>query len=153
MEIILNTLSPFGCKYSKIFGQSDPSVLSPLQSKAVLIFEFIKTRRVLSNRKIPFQALKLNLKTTNKENYKSRKWKFCRWKLVAFAKDVQTQVFHPAENWFMVPDRQSTAHRWSTCSQSYFTKSEPPSLHMAIWWSLLEDLQKQQMIIRWLTEH
>ena len=31
----------------------DPSVLSPLQSKAVLIFEFIKTRRVLSNREIP----------------------------------------------------------------------------------------------------
>ena len=56
-----------------IFSLCDPSVLSPLQPKAVLIFEFIKTRRVLSNREIPFQALKLNLKTTNKENYKSRK--------------------------------------------------------------------------------
>ena len=93
-----------------------------------LLLNLLQLRRVLSNREIPFQALTTNLKTTNKENYESRKWKSCHWKLVAFAKDVQTQVFHPAENWFMVPDRQSTAHRWSTCSQSYFTKSEPPSL-------------------------
>ena len=37
--------------------EHDPSVLSPLQLKAVLIFESIKTRQVLSNREITFQAL------------------------------------------------------------------------------------------------
>ena len=41
--------------------------LSPLQSKARFTFVFI--RRVLSNLEIPFQALMVNLKYTNKENY------------------------------------------------------------------------------------
>ena len=51
---------------------NDPSFLSPLQSKAVLTFEFIMiTRRVLSNREIPYQALISQNKTSNKENYEN----------------------------------------------------------------------------------
>ena len=53
-----------------IKNQYDPSFLSPLQSKAVLTFEFITIRRVLSNREIPFQALSENpnIKFTTVEN-------------------------------------------------------------------------------------
>ena len=52
---------------------TDPSFLSPLQSKAVFTSEFISRARVLSNHEIPYQALKSHIKTSKKENNKSQK--------------------------------------------------------------------------------
>ena len=53
------------------------SNLSPLLSKALFTSEFIWLWRVLSNHEIPFQALMVNLKTTNKENYRRKAKVIC----------------------------------------------------------------------------
>ena len=52
-----------------VFAISD---FSPLQLRALFAFEFIGLGRVLSNLEIPFQALMVNLKYTNKENYRRK---------------------------------------------------------------------------------
>ena len=58
------------------------------------------TRRVLSNREIPYQALISQNKTSNKENYENWKVKVTTMDGCRFCKNVQIDAFHPAkEEW------------------------------------------------------
>ena len=76
-----------------------PSFKSLLQSKARLTFEFI-TWRVLSNHEIPYQALILQTKTSNKENYKNQKVKVTMLDDCHFCENDQIGAFPPAkEEW------------------------------------------------------